>query len=446
MRLSVTARLALLAILVSVTASFALVAVIRQQVTSDSLQTLRRDTAEQAATLRAVGRVGGLPALRRAIVGTADDDAGEVAALYDRTGRRIAGSGPARLLAPPRAGPAVRIETIGAADQWDDDETAFVIQRVGSAYLVNGRLLDDRERGERALERALLLALGLSLVLGIAGGLIVTRYVTARLGRIADTADLVAAGQLDRRVTVSGRDDAFDRLGSRVNLMLDRVERLMAELRLVTDSLGHDLRSPLARLRGRIESALVRDAPAARDAALAAALAESDALLRMLATLLEIGRSEAVPRDRLAPADPVALVTELGEFYGPVVEDAGRSFSVTTANVPAMPLHRELLSQAIGNLLDNALKHGDGPIALRLEAADGETRFAVADGGAGIAAGDRAEALSRFGRLDPARSAPGAGLGLALVEAVARLHGGRVELGDNAPGLVAAIVVPRGTD
>ena len=290
----------------------------------------------------------------------------------------------------------------------------------------------------------MLLALALSLVLGLAGGLIVTRYVIGRLDRIANTADAVAAGDLSRRVrTVAGGTDAFDRLGSRVNLMLDRVERLMAELRLVTDSLGHDLRSPLSRVRARVESAATAADPAARDAALAGALAETDALLRMLAMLLEIGRSEAIPRDRLVATDPAELVVEIGDFYAPVVEDAGRGFAVALDDSPPlMPLHRELLTQAVTNLLDNALRHGAGAVTLRLSAQAGGVVIAVEDGGAGIPAGDRAAALQRFGRLDPARSAPGAGLGLALVEAVARLHGGAVALADNAPGLAARIILP----
>lgn len=447
MRLSVTARLALLAIILSLVSSLVLIAVIRQQVASDALIGLQQETSEQAATYRAVARAGGLAALRRETLAQANsDDAALIAGLYDRAGRLVSGAGPAMLAAPPRAGQGVRIETIGTDDQWDDDEAAFMVQRFGPDWLVTGRLLDDRERGERAIERALLLALALSLVLGVAGGLIVTRYVTARLGRIADTADRVAAGDLSRRVAVHGARDAFDRLGSRVNTMLDRVQRLMGELRLVTDSLGHDLRSPLARVRGRIEAALAADGSDAREAALVAALADTDALLRMLATLLEIGRSEATPRDRLVPTDPGELLTELGDFYGPVVEEGGYVFvkALDEVRLP-LPLHRELLSQAISNLLDNAIRHGGGAgeITLRLSERADAVVFAVEDRGPGIALADRGEALSRFGRLDPARSGPGAGLGLALVEAVARLHGGSVELDDNAPGLIARIVVPR---
>lgn len=447
MRLSVTARLALLAILVSLASSFVLIAVIRQQVASDALSALRRDTAEQAETYRALVNGGGPGAARRTVATIADTgDPSEIAALYDRAGRRLSGAGPDRLAFPPRAIAFNRIEVIGVGGRWDDVEAAFAIQPAGNAWLVTGRLLGDRERGERAIERALLLALVLSSVLGVAGGLIVTRYVTARLGRIADTADRVAAGDMTRRVALSGSGDAFERLGSRVNLMLDRVERLMGELRLVTDSLGHDLRSPLARVRGRIESALAHDAPAAREAALAGALAETDAVLLMLSTLLEIGRSEATPRERLTRTDPAELLAEIGEFYAPVVEEAERPFAVEIgAAVPPLPLHRELLTQAVGNLIDNALKHAAGAITVGLDGGEGALTIWVADCGPGIAAEDRAAALSRFGRLDPARSEPGAGLGLALADAVARLHGGRVELADHEPGLISRIVIPTGT-
>lgn len=448
MRLSVTARLALLAIITSLAASLVLIVVIRQQVTSDALIGLQRETSEQAATYRAVARAGGVAALRRETKAQANsDDRALIAGLYDRNGRLLSGAGPATLAVVPRTGAGVRIETIGTDGQWDDDEAAFIVQHFGNDWLVTGRLLDDRERGERAIERALLLALGLSLVLGVIGGLIVTRYVTARLGRIADTADQVAAGDLSRRVKVTGAQDTFDRLGSRVNAMLDRVERLMGELRLVTDSLGHDLRSPLARVRGRIETAQTAATPEARDAALIAAQTETDGVLRMLTTLLEIGRSEAMPRDRLQPADPAEILDELGELYGPVVEEAGHTFAIAEDASPApLPLHRELLSQALINLLDNAIRHGGGAgtITLRLAEHPDGIAFSVEDQGPGIAAHARGEALSRFGRLDPARSGPGAGLGLALVEAVARLHGGRVELDDNDPGLIARILIPTG--
>ena len=174
-------------------------------------------------------------------------------------------------------------------------------------------------------------------------------------------------------------------------------------------------------------------------------LIETDLVMRMLSTMIEITRAESVPRDRLAPIDPAALMEEIAELYAPVVEDAGMRFeAVIESGAPRIVLHRELMTQALANLIDNALRHAGagGAITLRLAIAGGEARFQVEDRGPGIAEADRAQALRRFGRLDSARSLPGAGLGMALVEAVARLHDGRIALGDTAPGLVAAIVVP----
>jgi signal transduction histidine kinase len=227
--------------------------------------------------------------------------------------------------------------------------------------------------------------------------------------------------------------------------MLDKTERLMSELRIVTDGLAHDLRSPLARLRAKAEAAVLQADPAQREAAMGGLLIETDLVMRMLSTMIEITRAESVSRDRLAPMDPVGLLEEIAELYAPVVEDAGMRFHLELpAAAPAMVLHRELLTQAIANLVDNALRHAGagGSITVRLAFDGGAARFQVEDRGPGIAEADRAQALRRFGRLDSARSLPGAGLGMALVDAVARLHGGRLELGDNAPGLIVAIVLP----
>jgi signal transduction histidine kinase len=219
----------------------------------------------------------------------------------------------------------------------------------------------------------------------------------------------------------------------------------MTELRIVTDGLAHDLRSPLARLRAKAEVAVLQADPAQREAAMGGLLIETDLVMRMLSTMIEITRAESVPRDRLAPIDPAALMEEIAELYGPVIEDSGMRFEVgIEAHPPQIVLHRELMTQAIANLIDNALRHAaqGGEIRLGLVIGPDEARFQVADRGPGIAEADRAQALRRFGRLDVARSVPGAGLGMALVEAVARLHGGRLELGDHAPGLIVAIVIP----
>jgi signal transduction histidine kinase len=446
MRISITARLALLAVLLSLVTSLALAGLIWQQTHDDAIEALRRDTAQQTDAFAAVYRSGGVAALTEAITDAQADDDSLVALVVDRGGVRRLGVGPERLAFAPAA-ESFRIATLGTSGDWAGQEAGIAIRPLGHDWLVTGRLLDDWERAQRTIERALLLAVLLSLVLGVCGGLVLTRYVTRRLDRIAGAVDAVAAGDLTRRIgTEGGGGDAFDRLSLRIDGMLDRIDRLMAELRIVTDSIAHDLRSPIARLRARAEAAATADQPQQREVALAGLIVETDLVMRMLAVLLEISRSEAVTRDTLVALDPVELIEEIADLYAPVVEEAGMRFDVELPPAPVapVPMHRELLSQALANLIDNALRHGaaGGAIALSLAAAAGELRLTVADRGPGIAAADRAQALSRFGRLDRARSLPGAGLGLALVESVARLHGGRLELGDNDPGLIATIVVP----
>lgn len=446
MRISITARLALLAVLLSLVTSLALAGLIWQQTHDDAIEALRRDTAQQTDAFAAVYRSGGLPALDQAIADAQADDDSLVAVLVDRHGARRLGVGPDRLAFTPAA-ESFRIAKLGTSGDWAGQDAGIAVRPIGRDWLVSGRLLDDWERAQRTIERALLLAILLSLVLGICGGLVLTRYVTRRLNRIAGAVDAVAAGDLTRRIGIEGGGgDAFDRLSLRIDGMLDRIDRLMAELRVVTDSIAHDLRSPIARLRARAEAAVTADQPQQREVALAGLIAETDLVMRMLAVLLEISRSEAVTRDTLVALDPVGLIEEIADLYAPVVEEAGMRFSVEMLPGPVapVPMHRELLSQALANLIDNALRHGTagGAVALSLAAAAGELRLTVADRGPGIAAADRVQALSRFGRLDRARSLPGAGLGLALVESVARLHGGRLELADNGPGLIATIVVP----
>lgn len=447
MRVSITARLALLAIGLALISSLALSALVWQQTHAAAIGELRRDTTEQSDAFAAVFRSGGLPALEQAITTARAGDVTLVAEVVDGGGHRVLGAGPEILAAPPAATP-FRIGVLGASGPWAQRESGFTIRQAGDQWLVTGRVLDDWERAQRTIERALLLAMLLAVVLGVAGGLVLTRYVSRRLDHIAGAVDAVAAGDLNRRVaaTASGGGDAFDRLAQRINGMLDRIDRLMGELRVVTDSVAHDLRSPIARLRARAETAVTADDAAQRDAALAGLIPETDLVMRMLGVLLEISRTEAATRDAFARIDPSVLIEEIADLYEPVAEEAGLAFSIAIAAPPpaAVPLHRELLSQAIANLIDNAMRHAasGGSIVLGLAEEGGTLRITVADRGPGIAVEDRAEALRRFGRLDSARSLPGAGLGLALVEAVARLHGGTLELAENDPGLVATLVLP----
>jgi signal transduction histidine kinase len=446
-RLSVTTRIALLSIALALASNLAVIVFVWQRTESDAVETVRRDVTEQADTLAAVWREGGAPALAAAIdEAKSSPDPTHLAMVADARGRRIDGDGPLQIDAVALAPTRFRIARIARAEPWSDHDAGYVLRPVGQRWLLVGRSLLVVEQQRHALERALIVAVLVSLALGVAAGVIVSRYVARRLVRIAGVVDAVGAGDLTRRVPLiaDGRADAFDRLAGRLNATLDRVERLMGELRVVTDSLAHDLRSPLARLRTRAEQAVELTDPAAREAALAGLLTETDLVMRMLSTVIEISRSETASRDRFTLVDPAALLAEIADLYEPVVEEGGRPFALALDAAPApMPLHRELLSQALGNLVENSLKHGAGALTLALgENGEGIT-IEVRDRGPGIAEADRAEALRRFGRLDAARTTPGAGLGMALVDAVARLHGGRFELADHAPGLVARIVLPR---
>ncbi len=446
-RLSVTARIALLAIGLALVSNLVLVAFVWQQIHDDAIGAVRRDTIEQSDALVAVWRSGGLPALRDSIAqARALDDDSLIVAVVDDAGRRLAGMGPSRATIGAAATIIFRVGVVGEETGWAKREAGYAVRRIGRYRLLSGRLLDDWQQEQRSIERALALAMLLSLALGIGGGLVVTRYVGQRFNGISGVIEGVANGDLTRRVgTLAGGGDAFDRLAIQLDAMLDKVARLMGELRVVTDGLAHDLRSPLARLRSKTESALLTADPAQRDAALGSLLVETDLVMRILSTLLEISRAESVTRDRFSSLDPAALLEEIAELYGPVAEDAGLHFAtVIEGSPPSLVLHRELLTQAITNLIDNALRHAAGgeAIILRLLVGAEAVRLQVEDHGPGIAAEDREQALRRFGRLDSARSLPGAGLGLALVGAVARLHGGRLELQDNAPGLIAVIVLP----
>ena len=447
LRLSVTARIALLTIALALVTNLVLATFLWQQIHNDAVDAVRRDTNEQSDAFVSVYRSGGLPALEQAIRDASrSPDSSLIALVVDGAGRKRSGIGPDRLSPAVAAPGAFRVRSLGTTEPWAAREAGYIVRRVGDDRLVSGHLMDDWQQEQRGIERALLLATILSLMLGVVGGLVVARYVGRRLNSIAAVIEGVGQGDLSRRVgSVAGGGDAFDRLSIRLDAMLDKVERLMGELRIVTDSLAHDLRSPIARLRAKTETAILVTDPVQRDAALSGLLVETDLVMRMLSTLLEITRSQSVSRDRFTDIDPAALVEEIAELYEPVADDAGISFTaMIEAHPPHIVMHRELMTQAITNLIDNALRHAGagGQITLRLKGSAGSIRLQVEDRGPGIAEQDREQALSRFGRLDSARTIPGAGLGLSLVAAVARLHGGRLELGDNAPGLIAAIVLP----
>ncbi len=333
--------------------------------------------------------------------------------------------------------------TVRAADGRDLRLLGVVLP--GGLQLVVGADLAPVRRAAAALTGVLpvagALAAGTALLLGWGAA----RRLERRLGLVSAAADDVMAGNLSRRLPLAGRGDEFDRLAAAVNAMLARIEALVDGLQLTTTSIAHDLRSPLFRLRQQLEAAAARPRdPAADAAALESGLAELDAVLATFSALLRIARAEAGLKGAgFTPLDLSALVQGMADTYAAVAEEAGQTLSADVA--PGIGLDRDaaLLRQALANLIENALTHGGPGVACRisLRATDGPV-LTVSDTGPGIPAEERGLVLDRFYRLDRSRGTPGTGLGLALVAAIAKLHGAALHLGDGGPGLVVTLAFP----
>ena len=299
------------------------------------------------------------------------------------------------------------------------------------------------------MQRAFLVGFGLMALVGLAGGVLISRRVLARIGAITDTSRSIMAGDLSRRVPLSGAGDELDDLAGNLNDMLGRIELLMASMREVSDNIAHDLKTPLTRLRTRAEAALRdgREAGQYREA-LERTIEEADDLIKTFNALLLIARLEAGALEQsMGPVDLGAVVYDAAELYEPLAEERGLSLTVEAAEGVQVRGNRQLIGQAVANMIDNAIKYSTkpgagGPITVRLVDGSGGPEIAVGDRGPGIAPEDRARALKRFVRLDSSRTQPGTGLGLSLVAAVARLHGGTIRLEDNAPGLRIVFVMP----
>lgn len=286
-----------------------------------------------------------------------------------------------------------------------------------------------------------------SIILVVLGGVVVfARLIARRIGDQRATVEAIVAGDIRHRVPVTGSADEFDRQAAAFNGMLDRIAELMEAMRGQSNDIAHDLRTPLARLRGQLAAMAAEATDPAQAERATAALAQCDTLLAMFAALLRIAEIEGGHRRAgFAPLDLAALVRDTATMMIPVAEEAGQKLHVTIGiAVPDFVGDRQLLIQALVNLIGNAIKYGTvgGAIRVSLDRAADGIMLAVADDGPGIAPDDRARAVRRFGRLDTARGTTGHGLGLPLVDAVARLHHGRLLLGDAGPGLVASLVLP----
>jgi len=313
-------------------------------------------------------------------------------------------------------------------------------------HLLVGRDIEDRRQMAERLRDSVLWALAITLVLGLAGGVTVSRRLLRRLEAINLASREIMDGDLARRLPEGAGGDELDQLARSFNAMLERIEALVEGMRQVTDNIAHDLRSPLNRLRTRLEVTLASDpGQAGYRVALEETVAETDSLIATFNALLNIAALEAgTGLDAPVEVALDAVVRDVGELYAPLAED--REIALSVAAEPGLTMRgdRHLLSQALGNLLDNALKYtpAGGSIWLAAHRDAAAVAIVVADSGPGIPAEERDRVQQRFVRLEESRNRPGLGLGLSLVRAVAHAHGGALTLDDNAPGLRVELRLP----
>ncbi len=337
----------------------------------------------------------------------------------------------------------------------DDRETevhralVLVTDQTGGFRLLIGRDLEERRRLFGIVAKAAQWSVLVVVVLGLGGGIFVSRRVLRRIDAMTGTTQRIMAGDLSGRLPVGRSGDELDRLAGNLNAMLERIEALMVGLKEVSDNIAHDLKTPLTRLRNRAEEALARSSNETEyRAALERTIEESDGLIRTFNALLMIARAESgQARDNMVDFDVADVANGIHELYEPLAED--NDLALTVRAEPAR-LHgnRELIGQALANLVENAIKYGKpaepgGPAILIEARRDGDrVLLGVTDRGVGIAEADRKHAVERFVRLEASRTLPGSGLGLSLVSAVATLHGGALSLNDAQPGLRATLTFP----
>ncbi len=317
----------------------------------------------------------------------------------------------------------------------------------GGFNLLVAQDVHERYQTEQLFTTTLPWTVGLVLLFGLGGGALMSRNMLARLDSINRTSGEIMAGDLSRRVPIGAAHDEFDALAENLNAMLDRIERLMKGVREVTDSVAHDLRTPLNRLRNRLEATLRHLDPASDETAqIESAVAETDQLITTFNALLLIAEADAgVARGEMAPIDLAAVAADISELYAPLAEEKDVGLQISPSGTTMIDANRSLISQALANLVDNAIKYTPSGGKVTVTASDTPlgVELAVADTGPGIEAVERARVVERFVRLEASRNSPGTGLGLSLVAAVARLHEAKLMLEDNAPGLRAIIRFPR---
>ena len=392
----------------------------------------------------------GLRGLADVIANRALHDAPGIYLLADRQGRALAGN----LDAWPRT-----VAQDGEFVEFDYQRRVqgeLVTRRArgrafslvgGDVVLLVARDINERDQTRQLFTTTLPWSVGLMLLFGLVGGALMSRNVLARLDSINRTSAEIVAGDFSRRVPLTDNHDEFDALAENLNRMLERIERLMKGMREVADSVAHDLRTPLNRLRNRLEEMQRRidpQSPAAAD--IEGAIAETDGLINTFNALLLIAEADSgAARGAMTTLDLSAVVADITELYAPLAEEKNIDLTVMPSGILTIEGNRSLVSQALANLIDNAIKYTppEGCVTVSAKETPAGVDLTVADSGPGIPAQERTRVVERFVRLEASRNSPGTGLGLSLVAAVARLHDARLTLDDNNPGLKATISFPR---
>lgn len=391
-------------------------------------------------------REGGQGALQREIeVQLTDriDTDTEVLVLLSPQGRALAGnlSGWAGPLPPPDR----MVYRTLTRDGGPISARLLVLPLDQGLRLVVGRDLRELDAVRGVIERALLVGTAVSLLLAFGGALLFRRLLERRIGRIRRTAGQIAAGDLSRRIAVHG-DDEFARLNGDINRMLDRIEELMEGVRHVSNSIAHDLRTPLGRVRARLETALQLAAgPEALEASARAAIEDIDNVISVFDKLLQIAAAESGVRGAsFEPIDLQAIAADIVELYEPAAEMQGATLAIEAGGPHLVRGDRQLVAGALAGLIDNALKYGgEGvTIGVSVRAEAGRVALAVRDDGPGVPAVDLARVCERFYRVDRSRHLPGNGLGLSIVTAIARQHGGQLVVANASPGLEVRLEFP----
>ena len=455
-------RLTLLFLALFAAAASAILAYVYLASASEARTRAERDVRSEMQVLTGVFEARGFDALNMALIDRTLRDNAFLYLLKNPDGSQVTGS----LTIFP-------IETLEQDQQWitfpfteTDAEGRIRRPQVrgvqtrleGGGMLFVGQSLSDTEAYLARLTQALWGAMGIVLLLGLGGGVLVSRNLERSMGRLSRVVTAVQEGDLKARVPVRDTGDELDELGQGMNVMLDRMEASMASIRHAGDAIAHDLRSPLTRMRARLEVALI-DAEAGEidgTEALELALSEADELLKTFNTVLAIARLQAATGSGRTPDptlfDAADLAADMAELYAPASEDKGLEFSAEIERGLMIEANQPFLAQALANVIDNAIKYTPSGGAVMLRArrrSSGEIEFSVTDTGPGVPEEDRERVIERFVRLDNSRTEAGSGLGLSLVGAVMEAHGGRIQLdegpgeyGGFGPGLRVALVLP----